>query len=101
MTERLWKGKQITLGVIFLEFQTYSDNYTHYYNWYVTSEDLTQWIDYMKELDSNFTWDVKLLLDLDSSPGLGSPSVGIGFQPTTLDVMPEMGFQKKEQLLEK
>ena len=55
----------------------------------------------MKELDSNFTWDVKLLLDLDSSPGLGSPSIGIGFQPTTLDVMPEMGFQKKRTITRK
>ena len=64
----------------------------------MTSEDLTQWINYLTELDSTFTWDVKLLLDLDSSPGLGSPSIGIGFQPTTLEVMPEIGFQKKRTI---
>ena len=33
------------------------------HNWYVTSEDFTQWIDYFEELDSIFTLDVTWELD--------------------------------------
>ena len=67
----------------------------------MTSEDLTQWINYLKEFNSTFTWDVKQLLDLDSSTGLGPPSIGIGFQPATWDVMSEIGFQKKRTITRK
>ena len=43
-----WGGKYVILGPKTLRLN----------NWYVTSPDFTQWIDYFKELDSIFTLDV-------------------------------------------
>ena len=54
------------------------------YDWYVTSADLTQWIDYLSELDSIHigceTWN---------------------WIPYILDMLLEIGFPKKKRTLEK
>ena len=84
--------------------------YSLWHNWYVTSEDLTQWIDYLIELDSTFTWDVKLLLEWDSSSGFGSPWMSHWMRYTVLELdsnQPhwmwclKLDFRRKEQLPKK